>query len=79
MDNSPWVTSKEASDSLGVSEDTLKLWREIGYLKPGTHWRSDPDSRLVPWTPEVIYHLSWCKEEIQYWRDHDAAINQLAA
>ena len=79
MLENPWVDSTEASASLGVSESTLQHWREIGYLKPGTHWRSSPGPQQTPWKPEVIYHLRWCKEEMDYWRDHDARIEGLAA
>ncbi len=79
MRESPWVSGKEASASLGVSEKTLQLWREVGYLKPGTHWRSSSLSQSLPWKPEVIYHLRWCKEEIDYWQAQDAPINDLAA
>ena len=75
MTDNPWANSSEASKYLGVSEQTLQHWREIGYLKPGTHWRSSPHSQLIPWTPEVIYHLRWCKEEMDYWRDQDAPVN----
>ena len=63
MRGSPWVSGEEASSSLGVTEGTLQLWREVGYLKPGTHWRSSPDKQSRPWKPEVIYHLPWCREE----------------
>ena len=79
MKDSPWASSIEASQFLGVTESTLSLWREIGYLKPGTHWRTSPNSSASPWTPDVIYHLRWCKEEMEYWRSHDARINDLAA
>ena len=79
MSKSPWVAGQEASACLGVSEETLQLWREIGYLKPGTHWRSSPNSHAIPWKPEVIYHLRWCKEQMEYWRNHDAPIRDLAA
>ena len=79
MSESPWVSGQEASAGLGVSEETLQLWREIGYLKPGTHWRSAQESKTMPWKPEVIYHLSWCEEEINYWLSEDAPINDLAA
>jgi len=74
-----WGSVKEASQYLGVSEKTLQLWREIGYLKPGTHWRSSLKSNALPWKPEVVYHLRWCKEEINYWLDQDAPINDIAA
>ena len=35
-----WVKEKEAEKILGVNEKTLDFWREAGFLKPGTHWRS---------------------------------------
>ena len=79
MIENPWVSEKDASRVLGVSDLTLKTWREIGYLKPGTHWRSAPNSEPVPWTPEVIYHLRWCSEMIEYWRQQDVPMNDLAA
>ena len=79
MSEMTWVSGKEASRELGVSEETLKLWREIGYLKPGTHWRSASESQTMPWQPKVIYHLRWCKEEIDYWRAQDAPVNDIAA
>ena len=79
MRESPWVSGEEASEALSVSEETLQLWREVGYLKPGTHWRSAQRSEAMPWKPEVIYHLRWCKEEIDYWLSQDAPINDIAA
>ncbi len=79
MVKSPWVSGEEASEKLGVSEAKLEFWREIGYLKPGTHWRSSQESMNSPWKPQVIYHLRWCKEEIDYWKSQDAPINDLAA
>ncbi len=79
MNENPWVSSKEASEILCVSEGTLQLWREFGYLKAGTHWRSAPDSKSTPWRPEVIYHSRWCKEEMEYWRSQDASVPKLAA
>ena len=79
MSDTPWVSGEEASQQLGVSEKTLKLWRDVGYLKPGTHWRSSQRSRLMPWNPEVVYHLRWCKEEVDYWLAQDAPINNIAA
>ena len=79
MRESPWVTGPEASNCLGVSEETLHRWREIGYLKPGTHWRSAQKVDAMPWKPDVMYHLRWCKEEIEYWLAQDAPINDLAA
>tara|TARA_Y100001968_G_C19313414_1_gene695374 strand:+ start:292 stop:543 length:252 start_codon:yes stop_codon:yes gene_type:complete len=83
MIDSPWASPEEASQELGVDQSTLDMWREIGYLKPGTHWRTSPDSLRKPWQPEVIYHLRWCKEEMNYWRSKNAIIihniNDIAA
>ena len=79
MKENPWVSASKIKEHLGVSEKTLQFWREIGYLKPGTHWRTSPRSLKNPWKPEVVYHLNWCKEEMDYWRAHDARISGLAA
>ena len=67
MKEPEWFSEKEASNQLGISQSTLRLWREVGYLKPGTHWRSSPNEECLPWNPNVIYHLRWCKEVIAYW------------
>ena len=79
MPTTQWLLEEDASRHLGVSQKTLQHWREIGYLKPGTHWRSAHESQSMPWKPEVIYHLRWCKEEIDYWLAQDAPINNIAA
>ncbi len=79
MKEPQWFSEKEASDLLGVSQSKLKLWREVGYLKPGTHWRSAPNDDSLPWKPNVIYHLRWCREVIEYWRDKDSALTNLVA
>ena len=79
MNKSPWVDEKEASQELGVTQETLECLREIGYLKPGTHWRSSPKEQPSPWTPRVVYHLRWCREIIEYWREEDAPIANIAA
>ncbi|AAP99826.1 hypothetical protein EV08_0470 [Prochlorococcus marinus str. SS2] len=70
---------EDASQHLGVSKKTLEYWREVGYLKPGTHWRSAPSKDSMPWKPKVIYHLSWCKEIIEYWREKDVPMTDLVA
>ena len=46
MPNTQWLLEEDASRHLGVSQKTLQHWREIGYLKPGTHWRSAPSMNL---------------------------------
>ncbi|KGG12608.1 MULTISPECIES: hypothetical protein [Prochlorococcus] len=79
MKDTQWLDEIGASVELGVNPETLKLWREIGYLKPGTHWRSAPNNESMPWTPKVIYHLRWCKEVIEYWQKKDAPISSIAA
>ncbi len=79
MKEAQWFSEEEASNLLGVSQATLKLWREVGYLKPGTHWRSSPNVDSIPWKPDVIYHLRWCKEVIEYWKEKDSALTNIAA
>ncbi len=79
MNLNQWLLEEDASKQLGVSEETLRNWREIGYLKPGTHWRSAPGEDSLPWKPIVFYHLRWCKEIIDYWRDKDAPLSDIAA
>ena len=79
MSSNQWLLEEDASKRLGVSAGTLQHWREVGYLKPGTHWRSADNNSYMPWKPEVIYHLSWCKEIIEYWRNRDAPLSDLAA
>tara|TARA_Y100001970_G_scaffold286901_1_gene410214 strand:- start:3933 stop:4172 length:240 start_codon:yes stop_codon:yes gene_type:complete len=79
MDHNPWVSQLVASSRLGVTEEKLEKWREVGYLKPGTHWRSSPTKQKSPWSPEVIYHLDWCKEVVSYWEEHHAPIKDIAA
>ena len=71
-----WASSVEASNHLGISESTLNLWREIGYLKEGTHWRF---LNCTNKSLGVIYHLDWCQEEMEYWKSHHALIQGLAA
>ena len=75
MSQSRWVNALEACEHLNVNETTLRRWQELGYLKPGTHWRRQFADRPEP----VEYNLSWCKEEMDYWRGHDAPIMDVAA
>jgi len=75
MSKTPWVTEQEASNQLGVAEETLQYWREIGYLRPGTHWKNYYEEKKSL-KPKVFYHIRWAKEMIEYWRDHDAPINK---
>ena len=65
-----WFDELEASSHLGVSTKTLTHWRELGFLKEGTHWRVEADCI----SGQVLYRLSWCQEEMIYWKDHDACI-----
>ena len=79
MQDNPWVSGKEASQLLGVSEKTLEILRDRGYLKCGTHWRTSGEVSPIPWTQVTIYHLRWCREEIDHWLSRDAPINDIAA
>ena len=77
MSDYPWASSLKASIHLGVTEKTLNHWREIGYLKYGTHWRNSVSIATTPRTSEVVYQVNWCKEEMEYWRSHNAIIEGL--
>ena len=79
MNQSPWVTEQEASIQLGVDEKTLRSWRDIGYLKPGTHWKNSNVKDKNSIKSSVFYHIRWSKEVIEYWKEHDAPVGQLAA
>ena len=50
-----WLSGKEASEMLRVDEKTLEFLREMGYLKPGAHWKSSTDPKQLPWNPKVFY------------------------
>ena len=78
MTKTPWVTEKEASKLLGVNEETLRLWREIGYLKQGTHWRIC-SAEAGNNQQSIFYHIRWSQEVIAYWREHDAKMSDIAA
>ncbi len=81
LSQNQWLREEDASKLLGVSTRTLQYWREVGYLKPGTHWRNSNRGFALPWNrkPNIIYHFDWCKEIIEYWRDKDAPILDMAA
>ena len=72
-----WVKEKEAGQILGVNEKTLDSWREDGYLKAGTHWRSSFDTVQIPWNPKVIYNIRFCSELIESWKEHDTSVQNL--
>ena len=74
-----WLSEKEASEVLSVDKQSLELLREMGYLKPGSHWRSSNEPKQLPWKPKVFYRISGCKEVIEYWRQHDPSFTQIAA
>ena len=65
-----WLSEKEATEALRVDEKTLELLREMGHLKPGSHWRSSCDSEQLPWKPKVFYRICGCKEVIEDCRDN---------
>ena len=74
-----WLPGKEASEILRVEEQTLYFLRELGYLKPGSHWRSSSDPEQLPWKPKVFYFIKGCKEVIEYYKDNQVSSNQIAA
>ena len=74
-----WLLEKDASELLRVDEQKLEFLREMGYLRPGSHWRSSNDPEQLPWKPKVFYCISECKEVIEYWQDNDASFDQIAA
>ena len=86
MQESPWVNTREASTQLGVSEKVLKRWCELEYLKEGTHWKKHSPGQtlrkiifLDNSKLDIYFHVSWCKEEMNYWESRDAAIYGEAA
>tara|TARA_B100001029_G_scaffold27602_1_gene19920 strand:+ start:225 stop:467 length:243 start_codon:yes stop_codon:yes gene_type:complete len=79
VEPSIWLPKKEASEVLRVDEQFLEVLREGGYLKPGSHWRSSPDSEQLPWKPKVFYLISGCKEVIEYFQANDVSFEKLAA
>ena len=79
IEDSIWLSEKEASEVLKVDEQSLNVLREKGYLKPGSHWRSSNDPKQLPWKPKAFYFISGCKEVIDYWKDKYASIDQIAA
>ena len=77
--SSIWLSGKEASEVLKVEEKYLEFLREMGYLKPGSHWRSSNEAKQIPWKPKVFHLISGCKEVIEYWEYNDASCDQFAA
>ena len=74
-----WLSEQEASKVLRVDEQTLNLLRELGSLKPGSHWRSSNDPAQLPWKPKVLYCISGCKEFIELCQNNDLSFDQIAA
>ncbi len=66
--SSNWLCASEASKKLGFSENSLKCWRECGYLKAGKHWmKKDPGSLGL-----VFYNIDLCAKEMNEWWGRDA-------
>ena len=78
-ESSIWLSEKEASVFLSIDEQSLELLREMGYLKPGSHWRSSNDPKQLPWKPKVFYFISGCKEVLEYLQENDDSFTQKAA
>ena len=79
IEQSMWLSEKEASKVLRVDEQSLEELRERGALKPGSHWRSSNDPKQLPWKPKVYYFISGCREVIEYCQRNDAPFDQKAA
>ena len=79
IENSKWLSEKEACEVLKVDEQILELLRETGYLKPGSHWKSSNDPGQSAWKPKVFYRISSCKEVIGYWTHQNTSVDQIAA
>ena len=79
IDQSMWLSEKEAGKLLEVEEQYLELLRERGYLRPGSHWRSSDEIKQVPWKPKVSYFISGCKEVVEYWKKNENSFDQIAA
>ena len=79
MEGSMWLSEKEASVVLGVGDKYLEVMREMGYLKPGSHWRSSNDPKQLPWKPKVFYCIRGCKEVIEICQDHEDYFTRRAA
>ena len=45
IEESIWLSEKEASEVLRVDEQSLELLREWEYLKPGAHWKISNDPK----------------------------------
>ena len=79
IEASMWLSEKEASEVLRVDEQTLESFREEGYLKPGSHWRSSTDPEHFPWKPKVFYFISGCRDVIEYCQKYDKSFEQKTA
>ncbi|WP_320674721.1 hypothetical protein [Prochlorococcus sp. MIT 1341] len=81
-----WLSGYKLSKELGINQETLKRWAELGFLQKGTHWKriSHIDNEILsnetpPEKGEIIYHLNWCKEQMRAWKSRDAKIPDIAA
>ena len=79
IEQSIWLSGKEASKILRVDEQSLEVLRERGDLKPGSHWRSSNDPKQLPWKPKVFYFISGCREVVENCLNNDASFDQRAA
>ncbi len=79
IEESNWLSAKEASEVLRVDEQLLEVLREMGYLKPGSHWRSSNDPKQLPWKPKVFYLIGGCKAVVDSWKKNYVSSDQIAA
>ena len=79
IEKSIWLSGKEASEVLRVDEQSLDFLREMGDLKPGSHWRSSNDPDQLPWKPKALYSIRGCKEVVDYCKDNYPYFYQISA
>ena len=66
--HSRWVNGREASCKLGFSENSLKCWRDCGYLKLGKHWQLNNYTK----SDRILYNIEQCTLEMNEWWGRDA-------
>lgn len=58
-----WVSPEVASRELGFSENSLKCWRDAGYLREGKHWQL----KFPLKSSQICYQVEECKKEMDEW------------
>ena len=70
-----WLPTRYAVEAIGVSDDTLAKWRQLGLLKPGEHYRRKSPSPQSA----ILYHSQRCIDAMAAATARDpAALEQTA-